>query len=180
MIRNKKQGFTLIELLVVVAIIGTLSGIVMASLQNARKKTYNAVRNDNAMQIANALELYRVNNNNTLPTTGGVWKCVGMNSNTATPNCWGASAFTGSTSLFANLTTYMKSGIPIDPAPGLVGGSTHYVYGSSVGPYASNPAGAYLTWVVQNLGQPTATACGRGQYIADVFDHRQCIMFVGN
>lgn len=172
-----KKGFTLIELLVVVAIIGTLSGIVMASLQNARKKTYNTVRNDNVMQIANALELYRVSNNNTLPQTTG-WRCVGLSGDTST--CYLLSgAYSGNTSLFDSLTPYMKSGIPKDPAPGLVNNSTHYLYFSSYAP-AWYPAGAYIHWVVQDLGQPTSSACGRGRYVSTTGGSFTCLLFIGS
>ena len=55
--RNKK-GFTLIELLVVISIIGLLSSVILASLNNARLKANDAKRVSDIKQISNALELY--------------------------------------------------------------------------------------------------------------------------
>lgn len=52
------NGFTLIELLVVIAIIGVLASIVLASLNNARKKSRDARRITDIKQIQLALELY--------------------------------------------------------------------------------------------------------------------------
>lgn len=53
-----RSGFTLIELLVVIAIIGVLASIVLASLNNARKKSRDARRITDVRQIQLALELY--------------------------------------------------------------------------------------------------------------------------
>ena len=59
---NKKKGwrsgFTLIELLVVIAIIGVLASIVLASLNNARRKSRDARRVTDVKQLQLALELY--------------------------------------------------------------------------------------------------------------------------
>lgn len=55
---NQKQGFTLIELLVVIAIIGLLSSIVLASLNNARRKARDARRIADFKNIGLAMELY--------------------------------------------------------------------------------------------------------------------------
>lgn len=52
------KGFTLIELLVVIAIIGVLASIVLASLNNARRKSRDARRITDIKQIQLALELY--------------------------------------------------------------------------------------------------------------------------
>ena len=53
-----KGGFTLIELLVVIAIIGVLASIVLASLNNARRKSRDARRVTDIKQLQLALELY--------------------------------------------------------------------------------------------------------------------------
>jgi prepilin-type N-terminal cleavage/methylation domain-containing protein len=53
-----KIGFTLIELLVVIAIIGVLASIVLASLNNARRKSRDARRITDIKQIQLAMELY--------------------------------------------------------------------------------------------------------------------------
>lgn len=55
---NAKTGFTLIELLVVIAIIGVLASIVLASLNNARRKSRDARRITDIKQIQLALELF--------------------------------------------------------------------------------------------------------------------------
>ena len=51
-------GFTLIELLVVIAIIGILASVVLASLNNARRKSRDARRITDLKQIGLALQLY--------------------------------------------------------------------------------------------------------------------------
>ncbi len=53
-----KSGFTLIELLVVIAIVGILSGIVLASLGNAREKGKVAATLQNQRSLQKAIELY--------------------------------------------------------------------------------------------------------------------------
>jgi len=57
--KNKARGFTLIELLVVIAIIGLLSSIILANLNTARNKGYDAQRVSNMRSIQTALEMYR-------------------------------------------------------------------------------------------------------------------------
>lgn len=69
---NKNKGFTLIELLVVVSIISLLSSIVLASIQDARYKAKLSALKQYAVQIRNAIELYRLENNNNLPQTADI------------------------------------------------------------------------------------------------------------
>ena len=54
----KKKGFTSIELLVVISIIGLLSSVVLASLNQARIKARDSQRKQDIIQVRNALELY--------------------------------------------------------------------------------------------------------------------------
>jgi|SRR3989344_2600351 len=56
-LKKTTRGFTLIELLVVIAIIGVLASIVLASLNNARKKSRDARRITDIKQLQLALEL---------------------------------------------------------------------------------------------------------------------------
>lgn len=67
--KNTKKGFTLIELLVVIAIIGILSSVVLASLNNARRKSRDARRMADLQQIKLAAELYFDANGSEYPAT---------------------------------------------------------------------------------------------------------------
>lgn len=193
MTKNNKQGFTLIELLVVVALIATVSAVVLATLQSARQKTYNTIRNDNVEQLANAINLYLTNNSNTYPSSGGsvvgtgAWACVGLDSG----NCWSGTP-TGLPSLNTKLKTVMAR-IPKDPTSGSMY-SDYYVYNSTGPAYStqasyttgggvgtgSNPVGAQLSWVVRNLGQ--SSPCGKGypyMFIGAGNTQIQCILYLG-
>ena len=57
---KKQKGFTLIELLVVISIIGTLSGMVMVTMQDMRAAARDARRKQDLAQIAKAVELYNL------------------------------------------------------------------------------------------------------------------------
>ncbi len=67
----RKRGFTLIELLIVIAIIGILASIILVSLAGAREKSRDSRREADLVQIHRAIELYRANNNGTLPVGPG-------------------------------------------------------------------------------------------------------------
>lgn len=58
--KTRTRGFTLIELLVVISIIGMLSSIVLASVNSARAKAYNAARLEKIKQWEIAFELYKM------------------------------------------------------------------------------------------------------------------------
>lgn len=53
-----KKGFTLIELLVVISIVSMISSVVLASINNARKKANNLNVRNTVSAIRTALELY--------------------------------------------------------------------------------------------------------------------------
>ena len=90
------RGFTLIELLVVVAIIGLLSSVILASLNNARKKGRDARRVEDLRQISNEIAI--------LDTGGAATAFVGCTSagtrvtNCTTPNLSAYKDPSGSTS----------------------------------------------------------------------------------
>ncbi len=52
------SGFTLIELLVVIAIIALLSSVVLASLNDARRKSRNATKQAQLQEIMKGIQLY--------------------------------------------------------------------------------------------------------------------------
>jgi len=77
------RGFTLIELLVVIAIIGVLSSVVLASLNNSRKRADDAKIKTQLSHIRSAAEIY--------------WNGAGNNTygGTASDSC-GANLFSNS------------------------------------------------------------------------------------
>jgi prepilin-type N-terminal cleavage/methylation domain-containing protein len=58
-LKSKQRGFTLIELLVVIAIISLLSSVILAALQDVRKKAQYAKFDQEFLQLKTAIELYR-------------------------------------------------------------------------------------------------------------------------
>ncbi len=56
---SNRRGFTLIELLVVISIISLLSSVVLASVRDARDKAQGSQYIQGALQLQNALELYK-------------------------------------------------------------------------------------------------------------------------
>lgn len=65
---NKRKGFTLIELLVVVALIAMLATIIMAGLNESKKRSRDSQRLQTMRQVQTALELY-VTENGDYPTS---------------------------------------------------------------------------------------------------------------
>ena len=68
--KRYSKGFTLIELLVVISIIGLLSSVVLASVNDARAKARDAKRRSDLRQLVNAVELY-YSKYNVYPGTDG-------------------------------------------------------------------------------------------------------------
>lgn len=64
-----KRGFTLVELLLVIAIIGVLTIIVIANVNNSRIKARDSKRLQDVRQLKLALELY-YETNKAYPTAG--------------------------------------------------------------------------------------------------------------
>ena len=99
---HTEKGFTLIELLVVVAIIGILSSVVLAAMNNARQKGRDARRQTDLKNIKTALLLYNEN-------TGGSYP---IQTTTTTV------AADASTALTALVSSGLIATMPVDPTPG--------------------------------------------------------------
>lgn len=56
---STQRGFTLIELLIVLAIIGTLTSVIMVNFLGARERARDAERKSEIKQLQTAFELYR-------------------------------------------------------------------------------------------------------------------------
>jgi len=75
--KKSKEGFTLIELLVVISIIGLLSTVILASLQNVRKDAQWRKFESELVEIRTAINLYRSKNDNwpsSIPTNSSPYK----------------------------------------------------------------------------------------------------------
>jgi prepilin-type N-terminal cleavage/methylation domain-containing protein/prepilin-type processing-associated H-X9-DG protein len=66
-LQSDKNGFTLIELLVVIAIIAMLMGILLSSLNRARRQAKKIACISNIRQMGVALQAYMIDNENSLP-----------------------------------------------------------------------------------------------------------------
>ena len=126
-----KKSFTLIEILVVIAIIGTLSALLLPNFMAARERARDAKRKADLTQIQKALEMYRQDQPAPTPpfptaASGRFGSC--------------SSSFTSGT------TTYMSK-IPCDPlAP------TPYSYGPTPADLNFN-----LCACIENSADPDAT-----------------------
>lgn len=185
--KKNNSGFTLIELLVVIAIVGVLSGVVLQSLNSARAKARNNTRFTQIDQINKALELYATGGSNKLPYSDTEtadtlsWRCLGLASGT----CGGTANFSFNTTVNSAIAGNIAGGvIPKDQRipSGYIG--DYYLYHSNVANIITGggnctattcPAGAYLSWVVEN-----STSCGRGIFWQAVTYGSQCVLRIGN
>ncbi len=128
----KNRGFTLIELLVVISIIGLLSSVVIASLNNARSKGKDSKRMSDVVQLQRALEIY-YDTYETYPVSS--WVSSGQST-------WNTSA----NPLYALVTNNILSSLPVDPKNDFTGASNvpanQYAYTYFSTNYPTTPSGS--------------------------------------
>lgn len=101
------KGFTLIEVMAVIAIIGSLSSIALASLNNARAKARDSQRISNIGEIKKALDLYHFDYGVYPISVGTTW--MGNMSD------WGSYATIGVNGYIPGLAPSYIAELPVDP-----------------------------------------------------------------
>jgi general secretion pathway protein G len=120
----RQQGFTLIEIMVVMVILGLLVAVVAPNIMGRSDQARVTVAETQLSNIANALDLYRLDNSHYPSTQQGLEALVRKPSGSPEPKNWNAGG-------------YMKS-VPEDPwgneyqyvSPGVEGPYDLYSYGA--------------------------------------------------
>ncbi|MCX6761067.1 MAG: type II secretion system protein [Candidatus Nealsonbacteria bacterium] len=93
---KKNQGFTLIELLIVISILGLLSSVILVSVQDSRRKAYQAREKTEAKQIITALELYSSDHGDKYPCDVNRGLPSGLEQYLSTKPSWPGAPWPGS------------------------------------------------------------------------------------
>lgn len=115
--RASQQGFTLIEIMVVMVILGLLVAIVAPNIMGRSDQAKVTIAETQISNIGNALDLYRLDNNQYPSTQQGLEALVRKPNGYPEPRNW-------------NPDGYLKS-VPDDPW----GNSYQYISPGSTGPY---------------------------------------------
>lgn len=84
--RKRQTGFTLLELMVVIVIIGLLASVVVPNLMGNKEKADQKIAVTNIVNLENALDMYKLDNNVYPTTDQGLEALVTKPSNPAPRN----------------------------------------------------------------------------------------------
>lgn len=140
---KQSRGFTLIEIMVVMVILGLLVAIVAPNIMGRSDQAKVTVAETQLSNIANALDLYRLDNSHYPSTQQGLEALVSRPTGSPEPKNW-------------NPDGYLKS-VPEDPwgaeyqyvSPGTEGPYDLYSYGSDGQPGGEGDAADISVWKTQ-------------------------------
>jgi len=140
---KQNRGFTLIEIMVVMVILGLLVAIVAPNIMGRSDQAKVTVAETQLSNIANALDLYRLDNSHYPSTQQGLEALVSRPTGSPEPKNW-------------NPDGYLKS-VPEDPwgaeyqyvSPGTEGPYDLYSYGSDGQPGGDGDAADISVWQTQ-------------------------------
>jgi general secretion pathway protein G len=147
--RQPQAGFTLVELLIVVIILGILAAVVIPQFNTAAAESKEAALASNLATIRQAVELYKVQHNDSFPGSTIVTQL------TTTTDASGASG--------SKYGPYLRNAFPANPVDG----------SASVSVVATMPAAPDGTggWIyATGNGEFRANVTGAGPSGADYFD----------
>jgi len=142
--RRNQSGFTLVELLIVVIILGILAAVVIPQFNTAAAESKEAALASNLATIRQAIELYKVQHNDTFPGATIVTQL------TTTTDASGAAG--------TKYGPYIRNAFPANPVhsdpatanlvataasmPGAPAGTEGWIYSTGNGEFRANTSGA--------------------------------------
>ncbi len=172
-----KRGFTLIELLVVISIIGTLSSVVISSLNTSRAKSRDAVRVEQVQEIVKAAGTYYTDVGDYLfPINPNRTICLGKVDG---ETCWGG-LIPGNTRMQNILVpTYLPS-IPSDPQTDRGVGDAYLFAAIHAIKYSDHtPLAGYFIVYEPDAGGAAPTTCPIGDLASCPVTNNACPIPVG-
>lgn len=106
--RKNQQGFTLVELLIVVIILGILAAVVIPQFNSAANESREAAVASNLATIRQAIEMYKVQHNDSLPTAAIVNELINTTDLDGTVQADGSGAYG----------PYLRNSFPASPVDG--------------------------------------------------------------
>jgi general secretion pathway protein G len=146
--RRNQAGFTLVELLIVVIILGILAAVVIPQFNTAAAESKEAALASNLATIRQAIELYKVQHNDTFPTSAIVVEL------TTTTDVDGAAG--------TKYGPYIRNSFPANPIDGLSDVATTATIS------APTAAGGWI--YATDDGEFRANVTGTGPSGTDYFD----------